>query len=43
MDPKDTSKTIFITDWGIFAYKKMSFELKNAEATYQFLVDIIFK
>ena len=28
-------KTTFVTQWGTFCYKVMSFELKNAGATYQ--------
>ncbi|RDX92294.1 hypothetical protein CR513_25599, partial [Mucuna pruriens] len=32
---KDKEKTTFITAWGIFCYKVMPFELKNAGATYQ--------
>ena len=28
-------KTIFITQWGTFCYKVMTFGLKNASATYQ--------
>lgn len=28
-------KTTFITLWGIFCYKVMSFRLKNAGTTYQ--------
>lgn len=27
--------TTFITPWGIFCYKVMSFSLKNARATYE--------
>ena len=27
--------TTFVTQWGTFCYKVMSFGLKNAEATYQ--------
>lgn len=43
MDSFDMLKTVFVTDWGIFAYKKMSFGLKNAGATYQHLVDHVFR
>ncbi|KAL6313599.1 hypothetical protein AAG906_006968 [Vitis piasezkii] len=33
--PKDMEKTSFITQWGTYYYRVMSFGLKNAEATYQ--------
>ncbi|RDX65830.1 Retrovirus-related Pol polyprotein from transposon 17.6, partial [Mucuna pruriens] len=39
----DKEKTAFITDDGIFCYRVMSFGLKNAGATYQRLMDEIFK
>jgi len=32
--PEDVEKTTFITLWGTFCYKVMSFGLKNVEATY---------
>ena len=35
MAPKDMSKTTFTTEWGIYCYTMISFELKNAGATYQ--------
>ncbi|XP_040952788.1 uncharacterized protein [Gossypium hirsutum] len=35
MYPEDMRKTIFVTLWGTFCYKVMSFALKNAGATYQ--------
>ena len=35
MFPEDREKTTFITLWGTFCYKVMSFGLKNAGATYQ--------
>ena len=35
MAPKDMEKTTFVTQWGTFCYKVMSFGLKNAGATYQ--------
>ncbi|PKI57825.1 hypothetical protein CRG98_021771, partial [Punica granatum] len=35
MAEEDKIKTTFITMWGTFCYKVMSFGLKNAEATYQ--------
>ena len=34
MTPKDMEKTSFITKWGTYYYKMMSFSLKNAGATY---------
>lgn len=43
MDPVDATKTTFITEWRVFAYKKMPYGLKNAGATYQRLVDRVFK
>lgn len=43
MDPKDAEKAMFITDKGVFYYKVMPFDLKNARATYQRLVSGIFK
>ena len=35
MAPEDMKKTTFLTMWGTFCYKVMSFWLKNAETTYQ--------
>jgi len=35
MAPEDMEKTTFVTLWGTFCYKVMSFGLKNARATYQ--------
>jgi hypothetical protein len=35
MSPKDMEKTTFITPWGTYYYKVMSFGLKNAGETYQ--------
>ena len=48
MAPEDMRKTSFITQWGMYCYKVMSFGLKNANATYQhaattFLHDLIHK
>ncbi|RDX79006.1 Retrovirus-related Pol polyprotein from transposon opus, partial [Mucuna pruriens] len=43
MHPSDESKTMFITDKGNFCYRGMSFSLKNARATYQRLMNHIFK
>jgi hypothetical protein len=33
--PKDQHKTTFICPWGTFAYRKMSFVLRNVGATFQ--------
>ena len=35
MSANDMPKTSFITPWGTFCYRAMSFGLKNAGATYQ--------
>ena len=35
MAPEDMEKTSFITEWGTYCYKVMSFRLKNVGATYQ--------
>jgi len=35
MAPEDMEKTTFVTLWGTFYYKVMSFGLKNTRATYQ--------
>ena len=43
MHKDDTSKVSFITDFGVFYYLGMAFGLKNAGATYQRLVNKIFK
>ncbi|RDX65933.1 Retrovirus-related Pol polyprotein from transposon 17.6, partial [Mucuna pruriens] len=43
MHPLDEEKTAFITDKGAFCYQVMSFGLKNGGATYQRLMDKIFK
>nr|GEU82060.1 hypothetical protein [Tanacetum cinerariifolium] len=43
MPEEDEEKTVFVTSQGIFCYSKMSFELKNARATYQRLVDKAFQ
>ena len=34
MDEKDAKKTAFITPWGVYHYRVMSFNLKNAGTTY---------
>ncbi|RDX82530.1 hypothetical protein CR513_36660, partial [Mucuna pruriens] len=43
MHPQDEEKTAFIIDEGAFCYQVMPFGLKNAGATYQRLMDKIFK
>ena len=35
MTPKDREKTSFMTEWGTYCYRVMSFGLKNTGATYQ--------
>ena len=42
LDKVDQEKTSFITSQGLFYYKVMPFDLKNAGATYQRLVNHIF-
>jgi hypothetical protein len=39
---EDQIKTVFITPFGIYAYKTMSFGLKNAGATYQRAIQMCF-
>ncbi|XP_030497570.2 uncharacterized protein LOC115713228 [Cannabis sativa] len=43
MHVADQERTNFQTDKGIYCYKVMSFGLKNARATYQRMVNKIFK
>ena len=40
--PEDQHKTAFIYPWGTFAYRKMPFGLKNAEAIFQRAMTLIF-
>ncbi|RDY11094.1 hypothetical protein CR513_04296, partial [Mucuna pruriens] len=40
MVEEDREKTTFVTLWGTFCYKVMSFRLKNAGATYQRAMEI---
>lgn len=42
MHPEDKEKTTFITQWGTFCYKVMPFGLKNAGATYQRAMVVLF-
>nr|GEW67208.1 reverse transcriptase domain-containing protein [Tanacetum cinerariifolium] len=42
MAKEDKEKTTFITSQGIYCYTKMPFDLRNAKATYQRLVDKAF-
>ena len=43
MDDADQEKTSFVTSQGLFCYKVMPFGLKNAGATYQRLVNHMFR
>ena len=43
MDKADQEKTSFVTNQGLFCYKVMPFGLKNARATYQRLVNHMFR
>ena len=43
MDPTDKEKTAFICSAGVFNYIMMYFGLKNEGATYQRLMDRLFK
>ena len=43
MFPGDEGKTSFITDEGTYCYRVMPFGLKNAGATYQRLVNYMFR
>ena len=43
MNEQDEKSTTFITNMGLFCYRMMHFGLKNAGATYQRLVNKVFK
>ena len=43
MAERDQEHTAFITNRGLYCYKVMPFDLKNAGATYQRLVNRMFK
>ena len=43
MDQSDEEKTSFITEFGLYCYKVMPFRLKNAGATFQRLVNRLFR
>ena len=43
MDETDQEKTSFVTSQGLFCYKVMPFRLMNAGATYQRLVNHMFR
>jgi len=43
MDPDNQEKTSFITKFGTYCYNVMPFGLKNADATYQRLVNRMFE
>jgi len=42
MDEEDSEKTAFITPWGMYCYKMMSFGLNNDGATYMRAMTTIF-
>jgi len=43
MHPANKENTSFITERGAYCYRTMPFSLKNIEATYQRMVDKVFK
>ena len=43
MNPSDQEKTLFVTGQGTYCYRVIPFELKNAGATYQRLVNMMFQ
>lgn len=42
MDEEDAEKTTFITPWGVYHYRVMSFGLKNVSVTYMSTMATIF-
>lgn len=40
---KEEKRMLFIMDWGLYCYKVVLFNLKNLGATYQHLINKIFK
>jgi len=42
MAQEDMEKTMFVTIWGTFCYKVVSFGLKNTGATYQWAIVALF-
>lgn len=42
MAEEDKHKTAFVTEWGTYCYKVMSFGLKNAGVTYQRMTTTFF-
>ena len=42
LEEADLEKTSFVTSQGLFCYKVMSFDLKNAGVTYQRLMNKMF-
>lgn len=43
MDESDQKKTSFITDFGTYCYMPIPFGLKNIRATYQRMVNRVFR
>ena len=43
LDDPDQAKTAFITEYGLYCWQVMPFGLKNAGATYQRMVNAMFK